>query len=173
MRVVFARTQIFERGRVWTVITSPLLETNFISLIFTGLMMWMLVPTLERFWGSARFYWFIAVTSIAGVLAGSALGLATGQVLNLGMSAAGLVLLIWAIVKGRRSMSRAMPATDASQPLRAPIGTGLWRPAVFAALLVVSLVIPSDWTQDIPERYGKRHPGLQHSALYPDFPAPP
>lgn len=101
------------------------------------------------------------------------LGLATGQVLNLGMSAAGVALLIGAIVKRRRSMSGATPATEGAAPLRAPIGAGLWRPVFFAALLAVSLVIPSDWTQDIPDRYGKRHPGLQHSALYPDFPAPP
>lgn len=101
------------------------------------------------------------------------LGLATGQVLNLGMSAAGLVLLVWAIVKGRRPIAGATPTTEAALPVRAPIGAGLWRPAFFAALLVVSLVIPSDWTQDIPERYGKRHPGLQHSALYPAFPTPP
>jgi hypothetical protein len=30
------------------------------------------------------------------------------------------------------------------------------------------MVIPSDWTQDIPARYGKRHDGMAHSALYPE-----
>jgi len=103
----------------------------------------------------------------------SLLGLATGQVLNLGMSAFGLVLYIWAIARGPRRESGAEPAVDASGMQRAPANTGMWRPALFAAVLVVSLVIPSDWTQDIPERYGKRHPGLQHSALYPAFPTPP
>lgn len=98
------------------------------------------------------------------------LGLATGQVLNLGMAAAGLALFIWSMVKGRRSMSGATPMADASA---ATASVGMWRPALFATVLVVSLVIPSDWTQDIPERYGKRHPGLQHSELYPDFPKPP
>jgi hypothetical protein len=29
------------------------------------------------------------------------------------------------------------------------------------------MVIPSDWTQDVPERYGKRHPGMMHSRFYP------
>jgi len=33
--------------------------------------------------------------------------------------------------------------------------------------LLFSLTMPSDWTQDIPARYGKRHAGLQHSLLYP------
>ena len=101
------------------------------------------------------------------------LGLATGQVLNLAMSAAGLALFLWAIVKGRRYRSGVAPKTEVPALQRVRASAGVWRPAVFAALLAVSLVIPSDWTQDIPERYGKRHPGLQHSALYPDFPAPP
>jgi hypothetical protein len=48
-----------------------------------------------------------------------------------------------------------------------PTGGVAWRQALFAALLVLVLVIPSDWTQDIPDRYGKRHPGLRHSTLYP------
>jgi membrane associated rhomboid family serine protease len=39
--------------------------------------MWAFVPTLERFWGTARFYRFVAITSIAGVLAGILVGLAT------------------------------------------------------------------------------------------------
>ena len=33
--------------------------------------------------------------------------------------------------------------------------------------MIVPLVIPSDWTQDVPDRYGKRHDGMTHSALYP------
>jgi len=74
--VIASPSQIFEHGRVWTLVTSPLLETNFISLIFTGFMMWMLVPTLERFWGTARFLRFVAVTSIAGTVAGCLVGYA-------------------------------------------------------------------------------------------------
>jgi hypothetical protein len=42
-----------------------------------------------------------------------------------------------------------------------------WRRALFALILPFTLVIPSDWTQDVPARYGKRHPGLVHSPLYP------
>jgi membrane associated rhomboid family serine protease len=34
------------------------------------MMLWMFVPTLERFWGTARFYRFVAITSIAGVVIG-------------------------------------------------------------------------------------------------------
>jgi hypothetical protein len=36
-------------------------------------------------------------------------------------------------------------------------------------LLLFCLTIPSNWTQDIPARYGKRHTGLQHSWLYPQI----
>ncbi len=36
-----------------------------------------------------------------------------------------------------------------------------------AALLAFCLTIPSNWTQDVPRRYGARHPGLEHSWLYP------
>jgi phosphatidylglycerol:prolipoprotein diacylglycerol transferase len=98
------------------------------------------------------------------------LGLATGQVLNLGMSAAGLVLLVWALTRVRgRSVSTADAASHISMHDTQADGLS-GRLAIFSALLVVSLVIPSDWTQDIPERYGKRHRGLHHSALYPPFP---
>ena len=37
----------------------------------------------------------------------------------------------------------------------------------FVCLLVFCLTIPSNWTQDIPSRYGARHAGLEHSWLYP------
>lgn len=70
--------RVFEEGKVWTLVTSPLLETNFISLLFTGLMMWMLLPTLERFWGTARFVRFAAITSILGVTAGCLAGFGLG-----------------------------------------------------------------------------------------------
>jgi hypothetical protein len=32
--------------------------------------------------------------------------------------------------------------------------------ATFALLLVVCLTVPSNWTQDIPVRYARRHPGM-------------
>jgi len=44
----------------------------------------------------------------------------------------------------------------------------LWPyPLVFIALLLLPMVIPSDWTQDVPARYEKRHPGMGFSAFYP------
>ena len=69
---------VFERYRVWTLATGVFLETRFISLVLHAVVMWMFVPTLERFWGTARFYRFFAVTSLAGTLAGTAMGMLVG-----------------------------------------------------------------------------------------------
>jgi membrane associated rhomboid family serine protease len=76
--VVASPSQVFDHGRVWTLVTSPLFEKDFLSLLFSLVLLWMFVPTLERFWGTARFYRFVAITSLAGtvfgVLAGQLLG---------------------------------------------------------------------------------------------------
>jgi phosphatidylglycerol:prolipoprotein diacylglycerol transferase len=88
------------------------------------------------------------------------LGLATGQVLNISMSLVGLGLIVVPLWKAREAAARAIGRLEPPEPLA-------WRPALFAAILAFSLVIPSDWTQDVPARYGKRHPGLGHSVVYP------
>ena len=50
---------------------------------------------------------------------------------------------------------------------------GLWvRRIIFVLLLVLPMIIPSDWTQDIPSRYGKRHPGIEYSTIYPKINEP-
>jgi len=95
------------------------------------------------------------------------LGLATGQVLNLAMSAGGLALFAWTVARGRSGSASVALEVGSLRAQSKPTGGIAWRQALFAALLVLVLGIPSDWTQDIPERYGKRHPGLRHSALYP------
>src|SRR5512143_348406 len=72
-------SNVFEHGRVWTLVTSPLVELDFVALVLSVLVMWMFVPTLERFWGTNRFYRFVAVTSIAGSLGGCLVGWALGS----------------------------------------------------------------------------------------------
>jgi len=69
---------VFEHYRVWTLATGVFLEERFLGLLLHGLVMWMFVPTLERFWGTTRFYRFFAVTSLAGTLAGTSLGQLVG-----------------------------------------------------------------------------------------------
>ena len=71
-------SNVLEHGRVWTLVSSSLLEKNFLGLLLHVMMLWMFVPTLERFWGTPRFYRFVAVTSIVGTAAGTALGWAIG-----------------------------------------------------------------------------------------------
>jgi membrane associated rhomboid family serine protease len=77
--LVPSASNLFERGRVWTLVTGVFLELNAVALILHLLVLWMFVPTLERFWGTRRFYRFVAITSVAGGAAGCALGLALGQ----------------------------------------------------------------------------------------------
>lgn len=95
------------------------------------------------------------------------LGLATGQSLNLLMTLLGLVLLL---LRWRREPEYGEPSSraqlDAPGKL-APPERLVVRPALLALLIVIVPVIPSDWTQDIPARYGKRHAGMKHSSLYP------
>lgn len=67
-------SNVFERFHVWTLATSPFLEIDFIGLLLHGVVLWMFVPVLERFWGTARFYRFVAVTSLVGTIVGTSVG---------------------------------------------------------------------------------------------------
>ncbi|HVF30480.1 MAG TPA: prolipoprotein diacylglyceryl transferase [Pyrinomonadaceae bacterium] len=90
----------------------------------------------------------------------SLLGLATGQALNIALSVVGLAIITSVCALPREEdRETGMIAESTSE-----IG---WRKPVLVALLLFCLVMPSDWTQDVPERYGKRHRGLTHSPLYP------
>ena len=96
----------------------------------------------------------------------SLLGLATGQSFNLFMSLLGAALLIWFRRKAGGpaggEVAEAAAGSESEPPAR------LWaQRIVFAAILLFSLTLPSDRTQDIPARYAKRHPGLRYSLLYP------
>jgi phosphatidylglycerol:prolipoprotein diacylglycerol transferase len=93
------------------------------------------------------------------------LALGTGQTLNLLMAALGAVLL-WR--SRQRRLGRLRPAatpTPLAPGRQARPTTG--QRVVFAALVTACLLIPSNWTQDVPRRYGARHVGLTHSWLYP------
>jgi membrane associated rhomboid family serine protease len=69
---------VWREGRVWTLITGPFIELRLVSLIFQGLMIWMMLPALERWWGPKRFALFVGLTAIAGTLAGTLLDFALG-----------------------------------------------------------------------------------------------
>ncbi len=67
-------SNVFEHGRVWTLVTGAFLELNFLSIILHMIILWSFVPTLERFWGTARFLRFAAITSVAATVAGTVFG---------------------------------------------------------------------------------------------------
>ena len=67
---------VFEHYRVWTIVTTVFLEPSLIGLIINLFVLWAFVPTLERFWGTPRFYRFAAITALVGVIAGLLAGLA-------------------------------------------------------------------------------------------------
>jgi len=94
----------------------------------------------------------------------SLLGLATGQALNIGLSVAGLIVIF---VVYRNGMSYAFTREEQIAPEGETLADVGWRKPMFVTILLACLIIPSDWTQDIPGRYGKRHPGLVHSTIYP------
>jgi len=70
---------VWREGRIWTLVTGPFLEVRIISLVFEGLMIWMFLPVLERWWGPRRFALFVGVTAVVGTIAGTLVGLATGR----------------------------------------------------------------------------------------------
>lgn len=70
---------VWRHGRVWTLVTGPLIELRFVTLCLTVFMLWTFLPALERFWGTRRFLRFAALTAIASTAAATAMGIATGR----------------------------------------------------------------------------------------------
>ena len=94
---------------------------------------------------------------------GTWLGMPQGQAMNLVLTAAGA--LLWLRNRQRAVMTpEALAAAVAPEPAAGP----RWRHRMaLAAVLLLPLIIPSDAVRDVPVRYGARHPGLAHSAIYP------
>jgi phosphatidylglycerol:prolipoprotein diacylglycerol transferase len=99
------------------------------------------------------------------------LALGTGQTLNLIMAALGVILLIRSRL---RRLGRLAPL-----PVHAPSsgevrdGSYVGQRIALAVLLFFCLIIPSNWTQDVPAHYASRHQGLRHSWLYPHIDTAP
>jgi phosphatidylglycerol:prolipoprotein diacylglycerol transferase len=91
--------------------------------------------------------------------------LGTGQTLNILMTLVGGVLLYRSRL---RRLGRLRPrAPSLRSNVAPPTGSITGRRIAFICLLAFCLTIPSNWTQDVPARYGHRHEGLRHSWLYP------
>jgi membrane associated rhomboid family serine protease len=77
--LVATPSTVFQQGHVWTVVTGIFFEPQFIQLVMNVLILFLFVPTLERFWGTPRFFRFFAITALAGMLGGLLAGYATGR----------------------------------------------------------------------------------------------
>lgn len=124
---------------------------------------------------AARFvFWYAALRIVLDLFRDyptHRLALGTGQTLNLVMALLGIVLLARSRLRrlGRLGHSSVLEDTVKAAP-RAPLW---WQPVLLIALLTLCLFIPSNWTQNVPNRYGTRHPGLRHSWVYPDIDTAP
>ena len=143
--------------------------------LYDGLKNLLLIPYLLRVQRknptpgavAARFvFWYAALRILIDLFRDyptHRLALGTGQTLNLLMALLGVVLLV-------RSRLRRLGRIGGSRTVEAPVADvppALWQRGLFAALVLFTLTIPSNWTQDVPEHYKARHPGLQRSFLYP------
>jgi membrane associated rhomboid family serine protease len=70
---------VWREGKVWTLLTGPFLQPRVLSLFIEALMLWMLMPRLERWWGPRRFLLFVGLTALAGTTAGTLAGLALDE----------------------------------------------------------------------------------------------
>jgi len=94
-------------------------------------------------------------------------GLPPGQEFNIVMSIVGLALIVWA----HKTQGRERDLGPQGK-LPAAGREASWLQRISLVVLVtMPLIIPSDWTQDVPERYGARHDGMKHSFIYPRIPA--
>jgi membrane associated rhomboid family serine protease len=75
--LVATSDSVWREGKVWTLVTSVILENSLAGLIISSLMLWMFVPALERWWGRKRFLVFALATSVAGTILGTLCGLLT------------------------------------------------------------------------------------------------
>jgi phosphatidylglycerol---prolipoprotein diacylglyceryl transferase len=94
------------------------------------------------------------------------LAIGTGQTLNIVMASVGVILLVRSRL---RRLGRLAPRPAWSPESAHDDAASWWQKIALAAVLTFSLAIPSNWTQDVPARFGTRHPGLVHSWLYPSI----
>jgi phosphatidylglycerol:prolipoprotein diacylglycerol transferase len=99
-------------------------------------------------------------------------GLPPGQEFNILMTLIG-VSMLFLFYRNRRSRTSTIYSPFREKVPGDARENGLWgRRIIFVLFLALPMIIPSDWTQDIPSRYGKRHPGIEYSTIYPKINEP-
>ncbi|MDH3633858.1 MAG: prolipoprotein diacylglyceryl transferase [Gammaproteobacteria bacterium] len=98
-------------------------------------------------------------------------GLPPGQEFNILMTIIGIGLLVWCYRREKEPSQANAPHVDRRAPGAESMSGLLIKKLMFVVLLILPTIIPSDWTQDVPARYGDRHPGMAHSKIYPEIPA--
>lgn len=93
------------------------------------------------------------------------LALGTGQTLNIVMALVGAALLYRSRQRRLGRVRSGVQSPRLRGSMEAP--PSRLHVAAFASLLLFSLTLPSNWTQDVPAHYAGRHPGLSRSWLYP------
>jgi membrane associated rhomboid family serine protease len=79
--LVLTPYSLFHEGQVWKLATSAVLypPSDVVAFLIDGLMLFLFVPVLERWWGTKRFVTFVIASSIVGNLAAAAVGAALGH----------------------------------------------------------------------------------------------
>jgi len=95
------------------------------------------------------------------------LALGTGQTLNILMALMGVVLLVRSRLRRLGRLAPRAPHRGHRTDARADAPASWLQQGALVVVLLLCLTMPSNWTQDVPARYGKRHPGLEHSRIYP------
>jgi hypothetical protein len=146
--------------------------------LYDGLKNILLVPYLLRVQRvnptpgavAARFVFWYALLRIAIDLFRDyptfRVALGTGQTLNIVMTMIGIGLLYRSRLRrqGRlRGRRAAIPRPASDDP------PTIAQRVLIAAVLLFCLTIPSNWTQDVPVRYARRHPGMTRTWLYPSI----
>lgn len=107
--LVATPTVVWHDFKLWTLVTSSLLEVDFVSLLFHAFILWMFVPVLERWWGTRKFLMFALWTSLAGTTAGTLLGLALGPTLPMTTAITGLDSFIYGSIVAFGILYRSQP----------------------------------------------------------------
>ncbi len=87
-------SSVWRSGRIWTLVTGPLLELDIIWLVLLTFIL-LSLPQLESFWGTNRMLRFVGFTALAGSVGGTLVGLVIGSERGvLGVAPVGFALQI-------------------------------------------------------------------------------